>query len=108
MVLHPTIEEARANWDKVAEWDRKNIEAAEAFRAAFERRKLRRLSELPDIPEPSFTRSWDFADKRSHRETLIRHGGNVIFAEPASTKVTNDSSKWPRFCAGVMAQRCAT
>ena len=55
VVLHPTFEEARANWDEVSEWDRKNIEAAEAFQAEFKRRKLCEPAQLPDIPEPSFT-----------------------------------------------------
>ena len=32
---------------------------------------------------PSFTLYWDFADHGSSRETLIKHGDNVIFAEPA-------------------------
>ena len=80
---HPTIEESRANWDKVSEWDRKNIEAAEAREADFERRKLREPSQLPDIAEPSFVLHWDFADDGSGRETLIKHGGTVIFSEPA-------------------------
>ena len=82
-VMHPTIEEARANWDKVSEWDRKNIEKAEAFRADFARRKLREATQLPDIAEPSFILHWDFADYGSSRETLIKHDDNVIFAEPA-------------------------
>lgn len=83
VVLHPTIEESRANWDKVSEWDRKNIETAEAFHAEFDRRKLREPAQLPDITEPSFILYWDLADYDSHRETLIKHGDNVIFAEPA-------------------------
>jgi hypothetical protein len=83
VVLHPTIEESRANWDKVSEWDRKNIEAAEARQVEFERRKLREPSQLPDIHEPSFTLHWDFSDDGSHRETLIKHGDSVIFSEPA-------------------------
>jgi hypothetical protein len=83
VVTHPTFEEARANWDKVSEWDRKNIEAAQAFRAEFKGRKLREPSQLPDIHEPSFTLSWDNAARGSHRETLIKHGDDVIFAEPA-------------------------
>lgn len=41
VVLHPTIEESRANWDKVSEWDRKNIETAEARQADFAHQKLR-------------------------------------------------------------------
>ena len=83
VVLHPTIEESRANWDKVSEWDRRNIEAAEARHADFARRKLREPSQLPDIADPSFILHWDFADDGSRRETLIKHGDNVIFAEPA-------------------------
>jgi hypothetical protein len=83
VVLHPTFEEARANWDKVSEWDRKNIEAAEARQAEFERRKLRAPAQLPGIAEPSFILHWDFADDQSRKETLIKHGDNVIFTEPA-------------------------
>ena len=83
VVLHPTIEESRANWDKVSEWDRKNIETAEAFHAEFARRKLREPSQLPDIAETSFVLHWDIADHGSHKETLIKHADNIIFAEPA-------------------------
>jgi hypothetical protein len=83
VVLHPTFAEARANWDKVSEWDRKNIEAAEARQAEFERRKLREPAQIPDIAEPSFTLSWDFIDQGSHRETGIKCGKEIIFAEPA-------------------------
>jgi hypothetical protein len=82
-VLHPTIQESRANWDKVSEWDRKQIEAAEARHADFARRKPREPSQLPDIPDPSFILHWDLSDDGSRRETLIKHGDNVIFAEPA-------------------------
>jgi hypothetical protein len=83
VVLHPTIEESRANWDKVSEWDRRNIEAGEARQAEFARRKLCEPAQLPDVAEPSFVLHWDFADDGSGRETLIKHGDNVIFAEPA-------------------------
>jgi hypothetical protein len=83
VVVHSTTEEARANWDKVSEWDRRNIEAAEAHRAEFERRKLREPAQLPDITGASFVLHWDFADDGSRKETLIKHGDNVIFAEPA-------------------------
>lgn len=83
VVLHPTIEESRANWDKVSEWDRKNIEAAEARQVDFVRRKLREPSQLPDINESSFALTWDLSDDGVHRETLIKHGDKVIFAEPA-------------------------
>jgi hypothetical protein len=83
IVLHPTIAESRANWDKVSEWDRKQIEAAEARHTDFARRKLREPTQLPDISEPSFTLSWDFVDEGPHRETLIKCGEKIIFAEPA-------------------------
>lgn len=83
VVLHPTIAESRANWDNVSEWDRKNIEAAEACQAEFARRKLSEPSQLPDIVEPSFVLHWDFADDGARRETLIKHGDVVIFAKPA-------------------------
>lgn len=83
VVLHPTIAESRANWDKVSEWDRKEIEAAEARHADFARRKLREPAQLPAVAGPSFIFQWDFADNGSRKETLIKHGDNVIFSEPA-------------------------
>ena len=83
VVLHPTIAESRANWDKVSEWDRRNIEAAEARHADFASRKLREPAQLPAVAEPSFILHWDFADDDSLKETLIKHCDNVIFAEPA-------------------------
>ena len=83
IVMHPTIKESRANWDKVSEWDRRLIEAAEARHADFARRKLREPSQLPDIAEPSFVLDWEFADGASAPETLIKHRDTVIFAEPA-------------------------
>jgi hypothetical protein len=83
LVLNPTPEEARANWDKLSDFDRELFEKAERFRSDHARRKLRNASELPNVTEQSFTLSWDFADYGSHRDILIRHGEAVIFAEPA-------------------------
>jgi len=83
IVLHPTTEESRANWDKVSPLDREQIERAEAFQTKFARRKLREPAQLPDIAEPSFILHWDFADDGSRRETLIKYSDDVIFAEPA-------------------------
>lgn len=43
----------------------------------------REPAQLAEITEPAFPLCWDFVDYGSHRETLIKHGDDVIFAEPA-------------------------
>ena len=83
IVMHPTFEESRANWDKVSEWDRRNIEAAEAHQAEFALRKLRDHSQLPEIGEASFVLHWDFVDNGQRKDTVIKHRDNVIFSETA-------------------------
>jgi hypothetical protein len=93
---------------RFSEWDRKNIEAAEAFQAEFKRRKLREPAQLPDIAEPSFTLSWEFVDEGSHKETVIKCGDKSISAEPAYGKAMSGSSKSPKSCGAVTALRCAT
>jgi hypothetical protein len=81
LIMYPTVEDSRANWDKLSESERSNIEQVEAFRADFQSRKLREPSPLPDICESSFVLYWDFDD--SSREMLIKHQEQIIHREPA-------------------------
>lgn len=68
-----------------AEGERQRAEGARRW-AEYERRKLREPSQLPPIDSPSFTLEWDWGDcpgAEWRGETHIKHGGAVIFAEPA-------------------------
>jgi hypothetical protein len=80
----PTIEESRANWDKLSEPERKKIEHTEARLAKFETMKLSRETILPDIREKEFVLSWDF-DKKDNGspETVIKYGSIILHREPA-------------------------
>jgi hypothetical protein len=79
----PTLEESRANWSKLSESQRKEVEERERFLAEVERRELRKPSQLPDIDARSFTLEWDFQDRGNTHDTLIKLGERVIFAETA-------------------------
>ena len=83
IVSYPTTEESRANWDKLSDEERKQVEDIERFQAEFDNRKLREPSQLPDIHSPSFILHWDFVDSGLNKETLIKHGDTIIFREPA-------------------------
>ncbi len=83
LVMLPTVEESRTNWDRLSEDERKHVEAIERFRADFAARKLTEESQLPDIEAPSFHLHWDFLYAEPHSETLIKHGDTIIFREPA-------------------------
>jgi len=79
----PTIEESRANWDKLSEGDRQHVQDIERLRADFNNRKLRDSTPLPDISLPAFTLQWDFKINGNDRETIIRQDDTNIFSEPA-------------------------
>ena len=82
-VMNPTLEESRANWDKLSEAERQQVELIERFRANFEDRKLTEASQLPDIEGTSFILHWDFVEAGLESETLLKHGNAIIFREPA-------------------------
>ena len=83
LVMLPTLEESRANWEKLSQDEREQVEAIERHQADFTARGLTENSQLPDIETPSFVLHWDFAYSESNNETLIKHGDTIIFREPA-------------------------
>jgi hypothetical protein len=83
LIMLPTLEESRANWDRLPENERKHVEAIERFQADVAAHKLTEESQLPDIEAPSFILHWDFIYAEPHCETLIKHGDTIIFREPA-------------------------
>jgi hypothetical protein len=83
LVSFPTLEESRANRDKLGSEERRQVEAIEDFRAQFEREKLKGVDDLPDVSELSFVFHWDFSPDDADARTLIRLGDRIIFNEPA-------------------------
>lgn len=83
LVMLPTVEESRANWEKLSQDEREQVEAVERHRANFVARKLSEKSQLPDIETPSFVLHWDFVEAGFGFDTLIKHGDTMIFSEPA-------------------------
>lgn len=83
-ISYPTTTEARANWDRLPEVDRMQVEIIERRLDLFDRVSLKSPDQLPDIGESEFVLLWDFADiPQVGGTTLIRLGDRQIFAEPA-------------------------
>lgn len=82
LVSHPTIQESRANWDRLTDQQRRQVEEIEAVRERWEREKLRSVDDLPDIAARSFVLRWDLSGKEPLR-TVIKLGNRIIFNEPA-------------------------
>ena len=82
VVMNPTIEESRANMDKLSDVDRKQVELIAKLQADFEHQKLRESTPLPAINASSFVLHWDFLYARLDSETLIKYDDAIIFREP--------------------------
>lgn len=83
-VSYPTLAESRANWDKLPEVDRMQVEIIERRLDLFERVSLKSPEQLPEIDHGEFVLLWDFAEiPQAGATTLIRLGDRRIFAEPA-------------------------
>ena len=84
VVLYPTIEESRANWDKVSEEDKRMVEAREQFLKEAEVRCLESPEQLPEVEGEVLIFVWDLRRYEKNRfETLITYGKQVIWREPA-------------------------
>ena len=81
-VMNPTLEESRANFDKLSDAERQQVETIERIRAKFAERQLTEATPLPDIDSPSFVLHWDQDHAGLASDTLIKHGDTIIFREP--------------------------
>lgn len=79
VVLYPTIEESRANWEKVSDADKAMIEAREQFIKESESRCLESPGELPDVEGDNLIFVWD----QQKGDTVISYGKEIIWREPA-------------------------
>jgi hypothetical protein len=85
-LLFPTLREYRANWDKLSDATRELVERRERLETQFDREGLKDPSQLPNIDSAEFVLDWDWdftGEESSDRRTLIKHGDEVIFSEPA-------------------------
>jgi len=83
VMMFPSLEESRVNWEKLSDAERKQVEDIEQFQANFQVRKLRDTTPLPAISSTEIVLYWDFQVNGKDRETVIRHGDAAIFSEPA-------------------------
>lgn len=84
VVLYPTIEESRANWEKVSDADKAMIEAREQFIKEAESRCLASPEELPEVEGDELIFVWDqLREENDVGDTLITHGKQIIWREPS-------------------------
>jgi len=82
IVSYPTLEQLRANQDKPG--IREYVERIDAGLDKFAREKLREPDQLPEIDSVVIEIEWDFdAQEEDNPRTLLMHGGDAIFSEPA-------------------------
>lgn len=80
-VMYPTLADSRANWDRLSDAEKAQVESLENARANFVAASLKTPQQLPEIAEPSFSLAWDIDGEGEI--TLLRLGDRVIFSEPA-------------------------
>ena len=91
IVSYPTLAESRANWSRLSEGERAEVEAIELFNRRFESSSLRAASQLPELAGDELVLDWDFAGTdpqtagggQASPETVIRHGHLEVWREPA-------------------------
>ncbi len=91
VVSYPTLAESRANWSKLSEGERAEVEAIELFNRRFESASLKAPSQLPELECDELVLDWDFAETcpgtagggQTSPETVIRHGHIEVWREPA-------------------------
>jgi hypothetical protein len=91
IVSYPTLAESRANWSKLSEGERAEVEAIELFNRRFESANLKAPSQLPELEGDELVLDWDFAGtspgtaggNSTNRDTVIRHGQFEVWREPA-------------------------
>lgn len=84
LLMFPTIDESRANWNQVSDGDKAAVAAREVFLRDVEARMLRTADQLPGIEgDEDIVLVWDCEDWNSGGDTLIRYGERVIWRERA-------------------------
>ena len=82
VVLLPTLEESRENWDKLSELDKHAVETMEARQKDSSGRRLSDPEELPDIAGDDLEILWDI-EHFEGGDTMLRHGNIVLWREPS-------------------------
>jgi hypothetical protein len=80
-VMYPTLAESRANWERLSDSEKAQVEQIENAQARFNALCLKSPEQLPQIDGLFFPLVWDFDGDDDM--TLLRFGDAVIFSEPA-------------------------
>ena len=81
---YPTLEELRANQDRLSEKDRQGMDRIETRLERFEAVKLNDPRLLPDIESGSFVVEWAIeVDDDGEHWTLLRQNGRLLWCEIA-------------------------
>ncbi len=78
-VMYPTLAESRANWDRLSDSEKAQVELIEDARARFDALCLKTPEQLPEIAHRAFSITWDFSDDM----TVLQLGDQEVFNEPA-------------------------
>jgi hypothetical protein len=80
IVLFPTVEESRQNWDKVSEADKRAVETIEFRQRDFANRGLKSPDQLPDLEGDDLILVWD-VEHFDGGDLMIKYGERVIWRE---------------------------
>lgn len=78
VILHPTLKDYRAHWDRLSETEKAYVELIESSLDRFSRLKLKAADQLPDLPDPVLDLLWD----QEGDEVVIRLRDREIWREP--------------------------
>ena len=82
VIVYPTIEDIKANWDRASEDDKMQVLARESFLTHATSTELKDPEQLPEIEGDQIVLVWDedFSDP-DRNKTLIRHGDLEVWRE---------------------------
>ncbi len=83
IVSYPTHGESEANWDKLSQQEKDEVETHKRFLASWEESSLKSEAELPELEGSSLILTWDFEEHGSSSFVVIRHGEREIWREVA-------------------------
>lgn len=63
IVSYPTVEESKANWDKLSASEKEEVNARTRFQSKCEASRLESAAQLPDLEGSSLTLTWDFESR---------------------------------------------
>jgi len=80
IVSYPTVAEMKSSGDPGSV---RQAEGIENFQREFNSKKLAGKEQLPEINAATFELTWDSEQRGGKHWTVIRHGNQILFSEPA-------------------------